>query len=553
MESTAKLQELQLIYMVIMVLMNLIENYFIFSRSIRTGDFQAYKFIIPKLTDIFFVFNHPNYSRWLCRYHDNLLNVHKDHPELALEYEKGMFGIKKTNNPFSRIPVDLTLEQTVNADAARSLTGTTNMTNNISARQRWAISSSIRTAIVSHTYDVTGLKKQQDVTSDLEKSKIALANNQVKALANCINQSMNPFRHTDVNHDSLFNIATGKATTKDVSNFLLNVESKGEKLRETFVEDCSKNEYRFEERIKKVDVLNFVSANARKKTVINNKTVELRLQRDLFGRLLFISLTQNTDIIKVLEYPITPVPMSMCQMDGTICKTRKSILFECLKIPEGTMPSGADIIMIDGFDLLHHMYDLPSTFGKISESVLKKVTNTRAKDIHLIFDQYFKPSIKDYERSVRSNNEASRDFAIKGPNQKRTEDFGKSLQNYKFKEALVQFFLWHWSQNEMAPFMQRKIIFFDFHDCYKFEVDENGNVNKSLAHDFSCPAHEEADIKIIYHVCQIEKECNITIKCSDTDILIILLSNMEHLKSTSKIWIESGISGKKMYLCVQSL
>ena len=34
-----------------------------------------------------------------------------------------MFGIKRTFNPFSRVLVDLTLEQTVNADAARRLTG----------------------------------------------------------------------------------------------------------------------------------------------------------------------------------------------------------------------------------------------------------------------------------------------------------------------------------------------------------------------------------------------------------------------------------------------
>jgi len=49
-----------------------------------------------------------------------------------------MFGKKRTSNSFSRALIDLTLEQTVNADAARKLTGITYFTNSISARQRWA-------------------------------------------------------------------------------------------------------------------------------------------------------------------------------------------------------------------------------------------------------------------------------------------------------------------------------------------------------------------------------------------------------------------------------
>ncbi|GFU94344.1 uncharacterized protein TNCV_4368181 [Trichonephila clavipes] len=59
------------------------------------------------------------------------------------------FGIKRTNKPFSRQPIDLTLEQTINADAARTLTGITHLTNSISARQRWARSHDIRSTIIT--------------------------------------------------------------------------------------------------------------------------------------------------------------------------------------------------------------------------------------------------------------------------------------------------------------------------------------------------------------------------------------------------------------------
>lgn len=128
-------------------------------------------------------------------------------------------------------------------------------------------------------------------------------------------------------------------------------------------------------------------------------------------------------------------------MDGTICKTKKSVIVECLKIRYGTIPAHCDIEIIDGFYFLHLMKDIPQTFGKLAKSILQKLTNTRANEIHLIFDQYFQPSIKDYERSTRGNKEPDQSFCISGPNQKRPVDFIKKLRNNKFKEALIRCFL----------------------------------------------------------------------------------------------------------------
>lgn len=114
---------------------------------------------------------------------------------------------------------------------------------------------------------------------------------------------------------------------------------------------------------------------------------------------------------------------------------------------------------------------------------------------------------------------------------------------------MVTFFLTFWESEEVAPFFENKTIFVNFYECHKFSVT-SGNVQKVVVPHFTCSAHEEADTKIIYHVCQILQDCNIIIKCSDTDILIILLSNMHNLKSKSKIWIESGVAGKKKYIDV---
>ncbi|EFN63887.1 hypothetical protein EAG_08092, partial [Camponotus floridanus] len=100
-----------------------VNHYLTFSRSIRTGDFSLYKYIMPKIANLFFSFNQPNYARWLVKYHDNLIKVDTINPELMQEMEQGYFGIQRTDKSFSRQPIDLTLEQTINADAAKRLVG----------------------------------------------------------------------------------------------------------------------------------------------------------------------------------------------------------------------------------------------------------------------------------------------------------------------------------------------------------------------------------------------------------------------------------------------
>lgn len=55
-----------------MIYSNLVEYYLLLYASIRTADFDLFKYMLPKITNLFFVFNQPNYARWLVRYHYNL-------------------------------------------------------------------------------------------------------------------------------------------------------------------------------------------------------------------------------------------------------------------------------------------------------------------------------------------------------------------------------------------------------------------------------------------------------------------------------------------------
>jgi hypothetical protein len=105
-------------------------------------------------------------------YHENLMKARETHPGLHLRLQNESFPIKRTDKPFSRQPIDYTFETTINADPANKLTGISHMTNSISARQRWCKSHSIRSTITAHVMEETGLRPVQDITADLERSRI---------------------------------------------------------------------------------------------------------------------------------------------------------------------------------------------------------------------------------------------------------------------------------------------------------------------------------------------------------------------------------------------
>lgn len=148
------------------------------------------------------------------------------HPGIVQEFEKGSFGIKRTEKPFSRQPIDFTLEQTINLDATRRLIGISHFTNSISARQRWARNHRIRSIIISHVYEETGLQKSQDVAGDLESSKMKKHEAGLEKLISTIEQNLNPFSK-EIEKDLLFNIVPGKSANESTANFLLNVEVNG--------------------------------------------------------------------------------------------------------------------------------------------------------------------------------------------------------------------------------------------------------------------------------------------------------------------------------------
>lgn len=531
-----------------------INFYHIFIKSIRIGDLDLYLYALGKIVCLFFYYNQPNYSRWLVYYINQLQHLDDTHPGLRAEVVKGSFGIRRTTKPFSRIPVDLTLEQTINGEAARRLTGIVNLANSISARQRWARNHGGRTRIISHVLARAGLNKdQQDIASDLKPDRMRKNRKHMEDFLQNLKQSANPFSHS-FDKGQLYNISTGQTTTPEIATSLLNAMSSGEFLRDQFITECNMDFSRFHKSVKKNPVLTFASSKKKKTIKIGQKIHEVKLQRDLFGRLLALSLDTNLDLDKVLCFPITPIPLSLCHIDGSMNKTVKSVLIQELekKVEEMEQPPHhLDYFIVDGFFFFNTFKQVPRSFGDLSKKILQSLVNNSASHVAIIFDRYFTPSIKDCEHTLRGTID-NKDFNITGPQQTRPTDFGKELKNIKFKEALVKFLIDHWADNEMASIIGNKTIYLNHDLCYVYSVIDN-KVTRQIDYDLFCEDHEEADTKIVFFTCQIKEDATVTIRTSDTDIAVIMLANVEHLQASLKIWIDLGVGNARRYIDVSAL
>ena len=118
-------------------------DYHRLERSIRTNDIDLFTKATTAIIGLFFIMNHSNYARWLSKFQLDMNNIDKTNPGLRLILLDGVFTVRRTDHNFSRLPVDLTLEQTVNADDASRTSGITSMTNSYSTRLRWMITNQL--------------------------------------------------------------------------------------------------------------------------------------------------------------------------------------------------------------------------------------------------------------------------------------------------------------------------------------------------------------------------------------------------------------------------
>lgn len=148
------------------------------------------------------------------------------------------------------------------------------MTNSLAARQKWCISHSLRTEIISFVMNDCGMKKHQDVTADLKECLIKKNTEHRDQLLDHLRTHVNPFSPS-LSKDDLYNISSGQAVSSEIADFLLNVEKVGEQQRNIFHTECSTDPTRFERTIHRNPLRTFTEARKKKSVRIGGKVVQV--------------------------------------------------------------------------------------------------------------------------------------------------------------------------------------------------------------------------------------------------------------------------------------
>ena len=215
------------------------------------------------MLSVLFALNRPNYARWGTLFLHKLKSAGQ---ELRDILEKGAFSIRRTKKNYNRSAVDLSLEQTVNRDAASRMKGIVSFRNSENATRRWSLNMNQRAAAVTELRTFAGLEVGENVTAQCRPSRIKRDNRQMAELSAelRLDKYCNPFREDAPIF--LVNVATGQAASKPTEIYLLNTLKRGEKERDKFQDKRKTDHTRFLQPVKRTRVQNFAAQNVKTKS-----------------------------------------------------------------------------------------------------------------------------------------------------------------------------------------------------------------------------------------------------------------------------------------------
>ena len=198
------------------------------------------------------------------------------------------------HNPFGRVPVDQTCEETVNKNTQTS-GGTKGFSLKAGAVSKYYIVAEYRSIFLNQLKDMLDLSKSNSEHTDLQKMRIARDEADVKSLITMLESNwINPFSSEQ---QDLLCLSTGKVATNKIEEDLLNAKSVGEKAyQEIRVQRLEVNlpKLTFHDSLKKSKQQTFSELN--KKVQVKSKTANeiiLKADKALFGQVVIIAEKQT--------------------------------------------------------------------------------------------------------------------------------------------------------------------------------------------------------------------------------------------------------------------
>ena len=255
-----------------------------------------------------------------------------------------------------------------------------------------------------------------------------------------INEYLNPFDES-VDPNYLFNLSSGEPVPNDLATNILNIHNEGLMLADDFINKrINSNEVSFHHAISRNKTFTF--SKTKQKVVIKKKNVKIvEVNRNFLATLLCYNMETGKAInfANALKYPLSPVPLSIGNADGTKRKTNKTTLQKIILkhssnnvVPENFREN--TIYIVDLMATIRTMKENPETFEGLAWQMIKLLPSGY-KSVDIVADTYQENSIKSIERKDRGD---ASEILVKSAKPKIPRDFANFLSNNDNKTKMTE-------------------------------------------------------------------------------------------------------------------
>lgn len=498
-------------------------------RGSREGNWSLHLVAIRSMIPWCFAYDKVNYARYLTAYYAEMSLLEETNPEVYNHFKNGQFSVQMSNsNTFGRIPVDQTIEVTVNKDT-QTQGGTSRFSLKPGAVKRYYITAEYRSAFLHNLRTFVEQGSSQAIHTDLQRTRIEKDENAVLTVMNVVKGWLNPFHENE-----LMVISTGKEATSKVKRDLLNALKIGEAKYEEFKKkriDASYHTRKFHDPLPMSKLESFSSMCKKHVVKSPGKEIILKADRALFAKIILTSQARNLKMKDVLCHSLGPLPWPLATPEGHLRKTNKAMLALTLKKDVATaenIPENCATI-IDGMHLVHKIKGDQLNFGEIAIDLFSMILKegTGSDRIDVVFDRYQDLSIKNKERETRSNDSGIKINNITSSHIIR--QWKKFLSQNCNKTILITYLVKEWRTRKFTDKLNGKVLFVNCEEtCYKISSDSTTEVPELNS------SQEEADGRLLLHANNAAAAGYqaVVISSVDTDVFILCLHFQKYIKAS---------------------
>lgn len=307
--------------------LNMVQVLLFFIRAQRDADWDLHLEAFRRMLPYFHRYDHTNYAKWGTVY---LAEMNQLPQEVEEEFKAGNFVVKASQLKFNQVDPDHAQEW-LNGTCKKS-GGIIGITKTLAALDRWSLSFTLRAKVVQDTHQLFGSTldeslqhKEGGPSRRLHDEKDE--DNLVKYL------TQYGFLKPDRRGKVLENVATKEQATAAITESLLQAESLGQRQLEQFVserfsvdgEAPTKNLHATLSKNKPLTMASIYETP----TIAESRAKVAKVDRSILQRLVVaFEGGRKIDLADILKHELTPVPLSIAELNGTLRTGQKSLIIE---------------------------------------------------------------------------------------------------------------------------------------------------------------------------------------------------------------------------------